>query len=111
MVALSLLYEVPLSTTQQVVMEVLCTHTTTQYLWEHLQPEHMAGDDGGVVFVGRADSEVRIHNGLFTDNNAIDQGGITAIVASKVTINKTNTCMGTVHPLVVVLVPATLKSL
>ena len=52
--------------------------------------QNTAGDVGGVLFVGRAGSEVRLHNSIFTDNSAVHQGGIIAIVAGSVTVNRTN---------------------
>ena len=51
-----------------------------------------AGDDGGVLFIGRVNSRVNMDKSIFSLNNASDRGGVVAIIGSSMymEINRTN---------------------
>ena len=54
--------------------------------------ENMAGDDGGVILIGRLNCYVSIDETIFDFNSAGDRGGVVAIIASSMymEINRTN---------------------
>ena len=54
--------------------------------------ENMAGDDGGVMLIGRLNCDVSIDETIFDFNSAGDRGGVVAIIASSMfmEINRTN---------------------
>ena len=51
--------------------------------------------DRGVIFVGRASSEVKVTNSIFSYNNATGRGGAIAIAGSTLHINGASLCENT----------------
>ena len=84
--------EAYLSTTLQLWMVGYSTHASNYNIRRSQFSLNSAGDDGGVLFIGRVNSRVNIDESIFSLNDASDRGGVVAIIASSMymEINRTN---------------------
>ena len=71
--------EAYLSTTQQLWME----QYASDYIIRRSQfSDNAAGDDGGVMLIGRLNCFVSIDESIFDFNSAADRGGVIALIGS-----------------------------
>ena len=74
---------------------LLCFDPTNYTISSSSFTNNQAGGDGGVIFVGRASSKVKVTNSIFSYNSATGRGGAIAITGSTLHINGASLCKNT----------------